>query len=362
MDKKLFTIGPVQMYPSTATVRAKGFPHFRTDEFSKVMLDNTAKLKNLLGLNDRGSLIYLACSGTGAMEATVENCVCSDEKVLVINGGGFGKRFCELLAFHGIKYDSVDLKWNEALTEAHLLAYENKGYSSLFVNVHETTTGQLYPLSLLHRFCERNGMMLIVDAISSFLADKFDMGLYGVDLCIISSQKGLCLSPGMAIVAMSERMTEKVMRYSCPKSFYFDYKDYLVNIPRGQTPYTPPVCVIFELQDMLSLIEATGGLEGRLSEVKTKCDYFRTRVRELGFQIPDMPLSNMLTPLDLTGVADAYEVIQLLKNKYGYYVNPCGGELATKVLRVSHIGNTTLEDLEDLVQKIQLCIESANNK
>ena len=156
---------------------------------------------------------------------------------------------------------------------------------------------------------------------------------------------------------MSGRMTEKVMTFSKPKSFYFDYKDYLVNIPRGQTPYTPPVCIIFELQDMLSLIDSTGGLEGRLSEVKTKCDYFRTRVRELGFQIPDMPLSNMLTPLDLTGVADAYEVIQMLKNKYGYYVNPCGGELANRVLRVSHIGNTTIEDLDDLIRKIQLCIE-----
>lgn len=345
------------MYPSTTIVRTKGFPHFRTDEFSQVMLENTAKLKQLLGLGEGGSLIYLASSGTGAMEATVENCFCQGEKNLVINGGGFGKRFCELLAFHGIEHDSIDLEWDEPLTEEHLSAYENKGYSSLLVNIHETTTGQLYPLALLHDFCERNGMFLIVDAISSFLADEFDMSRHGVDLCIVSSQKGLCLSPGMSMIAMSHRMTEKVLKFSRPKSFYFDYKDYLLNISRGQTPYTPPVCVVFELQDMLSLIEETGGLNARLSDVKQKCDHFRSKVKALGFRIPRMPLSNMLTPLDLAGVADAYKVIQLLKNKYGYYVNPCGGALEHRVLRVSHIGNTTLEDAEDLIQKIQLCIE-----
>ena len=29
----LFTCGPVQMYPSTATIRDKGFIHFRTKEY-----------------------------------------------------------------------------------------------------------------------------------------------------------------------------------------------------------------------------------------------------------------------------------------------------------------------------------------
>ena len=41
---KLFTIGPVEMYPSTQIVRAKGFPHFRTDEYSNVVKKTLKKL------------------------------------------------------------------------------------------------------------------------------------------------------------------------------------------------------------------------------------------------------------------------------------------------------------------------------
>ncbi len=34
---KLFTIGPVEMYPSTKIIRDNGFVHFRTDEFSNLV-------------------------------------------------------------------------------------------------------------------------------------------------------------------------------------------------------------------------------------------------------------------------------------------------------------------------------------
>ena len=58
------------------------------------------KLSDLLGNNKEHSLIYMAASGTAAMEAAVENCVTENDKVLVINGGAFGHRFCELLKYH----------------------------------------------------------------------------------------------------------------------------------------------------------------------------------------------------------------------------------------------------------------------
>lgn len=353
---KLFTIGPVEMYPSTSIVRAKGFPHFRTDEFSKVVNDVLAKLSTMLGLKNKNSLIYMACSGTGAMEATVENCMTQNDKALVINGGSFGHRFCELLEYHKIPYDSIDLRWNETLTEKHLEPYDNKGYTTLFVNLHETSTGQLYDIKMISEFTKRNNMILIVDAISTFLADPYDMEKYGIDLTIFSSQKGLCCSPGMALVSFSQRMIDKIKKNDKPCSLYFDFKDYLHNIPRGQTPYTPPVCVMFEIQDMLDIIEKEGGLNARLKNIENKCLYFRKRAKELGLKIPNYPLSNMLTPLVFDDI-DAYEVIQILKNKYKYYVNPCGGELASKLFRVSHIGNTSIKDIDDLLEKLMLSIE-----
>ena len=362
MKNKLFTIGPVEMYPSTRVVRDKGFVHFRTNEYSEIVKDCLKRLSTLLGNSVENSLIYLAASGTAAMEATVENCVFEDDKVLVINGGAFGHRFCELLEYHYKNFDSIDINWNEELREKHLKPYENKGYTMLFVNLHETFTGQLYNIQMLSDFCKRNNMMLVVDAISAFMADEYDMEKYGIDLTIISSQKGLCLSPGMSFVSFSQRMLDKVAKSGLTSSKYFDFKDYLINIPRGQTPYTPPVCVMYELQDMLNLIEIEGGKQVRLNYIKEKCDYFRKRVQELGLKIPNYPLSNMLTPVEFPDDINAYDIIQTLKDKFRIFVNPCGGDLATKLLRVSHIGNTTVEDIDYLLEKLLLAIDEVKNK
>ena len=60
----------------------------------------------------------------------------------------------------------------------------------------------------------------------------------------------------------------------------------------------------------------------------------------------------MLTPVYLEDV-NAYDVIQVLKDKYEIFVNPCGGKLADKIIRVSHIGNTTIKDIDNLIEKMQ---------
>lgn len=357
---KLFTIGPVQMYPSTATIRSVGFPHFRTKEFGNVVLQNLKTVAQYMGTKVENGMIYMASSGTGAMEAVVENCVTAEDKALVINGGAFGHRFCKLLKYHNQAFDSIDLKWDEALVQDHLNPYENCGYTVLFVNLHETTTGQLYNIKLLSDFAKRNNMMLIVDAISTFLADDYNMEKYGIDVTIISSQKGLCLSPGMSIVAFSAQMIDKIFKTNKPASAYFDFKDYLNNIPRGQTPYTPPVCIMYELQDMIKLIEQEGGWEARIKSVGQKAAYFRQRAAEMGFVIPKYPLSNLLTPLYFDKI-DAEKIILNLAARYGLYVNPCGGELAHKLLRVSHIGNTNLQDIDFLLEKIKLISEELKN-
>lgn len=357
---KLFTIGPVEMYPSTKAVRQNPFVYFRTNEFSTLVKDTLKRLSNLLGNDEEDSLIYISGSGTAAMEASVENCVSDKDKVLVINGGSFGKRFCELLEFHSKTYQSIDLAWNEALTKNHLQPYENKNFTILFVNLHETHTGQLYDAKMLSEFCQRNKMFFVIDAIGTFLADEYNMKKIGADLTIISSQKGLCLSPGMSLISFSKRMLDKIYAIALPASKYFDFKDYLINIKRGQTPYTPPVLVMYELQDMLNLIDKQGGLKQRLAEVKEKCEYFREKARNLGLIIPSYPLSNALTPIYFDDV-NAYEVIQTLKDKYRIFVNPCGGDLANKLLRVTHIGNTTLKDIDEMLEKLMLSIKEVKS-
>ena len=49
----------------------------------------------------------------------------------------------------------------------------------------------------------------MVDAISSFLIDHYDMDTYDVDATIISSQKGMCIAPGLSVVVLSDRIVRE---------------------------------------------------------------------------------------------------------------------------------------------------------
>ena len=80
---------------------------------------------------------------------------------------------------------------------------KNKGFTALLVNYHETSTGVLYDLKLLSEFCKQNNLFFIVDCISAFLADEFDMKKLGVDVMITGSQKALACPPGISIITLS---------------------------------------------------------------------------------------------------------------------------------------------------------------
>jgi len=354
---KHFIVGPVEMYPCTKNIYKDEHVYFRTNDFSQIVLDCLAKLSTLIGNKEKESLIYLTASGTGAMEAVVENCVNDNDKCLVINGGTFGKRFCELLKYHNKNYDSIDLSFGEALTKNHLEKYDNQGYTMLFVNLHETSVGQLYDIKLLNEFCKKNNMMLIVDAISTFLADDYNMQENGIDCTIVSSQKGLCLSAGLSFVSVSKRLKDKILNNVNSTTSYFNFKDYFKNIERGQTPYTPAVHIVYELKAILDYILKEGGKTRWLNIIEQKAIYFRKKAVEFGYNIPSTyPLSNMLTPLFFEDIK-ASDVVKILKDKYQIFINPCGGELADKLVRISHIGNTTLTDIDDLFAKMNMIVK-----
>ena len=146
------------------------------------------------------------------------------------------------------------------------------------------------------------------------------------------------------------------------KSSYFDFKDYLRNIERGQTPYTPAVFIMYELKAMLDYIDSIGGKDVLLNTIKSKCEHFRKLVEINGLKIPNAyQLSNMLTPIICEDVK-ASELVKYLRDNYALCVNPCGGALADKMFRVSHIGNTTISDFDELVEKIMLAKEAIKNK
>ena len=353
---RLFTVGPVEMFDEVKAVRAQAdsVPYFRTKEFSELMLETDELLRKFANAGDEAKTVFLTASGTAAMEATVMNCFTEKDRLLVIDGGSFGKRFVDICEIHRIPHDVVKVEYGETLDGEMLNQYEDKTYNGLLVNIDETSTGQLYDIKMLSEFCQRKGMYLVVDAISSFLCDEFDMAGNNVDVMIASSQKGACISPGLSMVVLSKRIiNERVMKCDI-RSLYFDFKDYFKNFERGQTPYTPAVGICIELSASLKMIERVG-LEKHLQHIADVAADFREKIKNLPVSLPSFPLSNAITPI-IFKEPIAYKVFEILKDKYDIFVNPTGGKLADYSLRIAHIGQTNKKDNDMLIEKMKAAI------
>ena len=171
------------------------------------------------------------------------------------------------------------------------------------------------------------------------------------DALIVSSQKALAIAPGIAMVLLSPQMLERVERIESG-SMYFDFKDHLKNGERGQTPFTPAVGIVYELQDRLHAIEEAGGIETEVARVYSLASDFRSRIKNLPVSTPPYRMSNALT-LMLFDRPVAQEVNARLVDEYGFVLNPCGGTLASVAARVAHIGDLTMQDNAALIEALE---------
>lgn len=351
-----FTVGPVQSSQEVLELGAQHVPYFRTPEFSRIMLENEQLMCRFAKAPEGSRAVFLTGSGTAAMEAAVMNVFTPADKVLLVNGGSFGQRFHELCTIHQIPFEEICLDTGKALTVEHLAAYENQGFTAFLVNIHETSTGVHYDGELIADFCRRNGLFLVVDAISSFLADDFYMEAWGVDVMITGSQKALACPPGISVLVLSPVAVKRI-EANTVRSLYFDLKDALKNGVRGQTPFTPAVGTLLQIHARLKAIEAAGGVEAETKKIADLAQDFRSRIQQLPLDICSESLSNAVTPL-MTRNCSAQDIFTILKDEYGIWVCPNGGAFKDKIFRVGHIGSLTKEEngvlinaLEDLVRR-----------
>lgn len=346
-----FTVGPVMSSETVRGIGAEQVPYFRTPEFSEIMLENERLVKLFIKAEKDARVVFITGSGTSSMEATVMDVLSPDDKVLVIDGGSFGHRFVQMLELHHIPHSIIKMEFGHNIKKEQLIEFEGKGYTAFLVNIDETSTGVLYDKKLISDFCRRNNMLFVVDAISSFLADDFDMADLGVDVVIAGSQKALACPPGISLIVLSKRAQECVEEHPM-KCMYLSLKEALKNGERGQTPWTPAVGILRQINARLREIESAGGVENETSKVATIATDFRKRIKDMPFEIVSESLSNCVTPLHPT-TTSAYNIFTVLKNEYNIWVCPNGGELQDKVFRVGHIGALTIEDNIKLVDALK---------
>lgn len=344
-----FTVGPVQSSDAVRAIGAEQVPYFRTSEFSNTMLENECLIKKFANATEDSKVVFMTCSGSGGMETAIMNCLTKKDKALVVNGGSFGQRFVELLTLHEIPFTEIKLEHGKALKLEHLAEFEGKGYTAFLMQKHETSTGVHYDINLVSDFCKRNGCFLIIDTISTFLCDPFDMAAIGAGVMITGSQKALACAPGIAVMILAPSALERIRKTKCCCQ-YFDLKLALKNMERGQTPWTPAVGILRQINVRLKEIDANGGAEAEIARCAGLAKYFRDKLVEnnLPFEIVSESLSNAVTPLHPT-TQSANEIFLKIKDEYGMWICPNGGDMKDTIFRVGHIGYLKKEDYDKLI-------------
>jgi aspartate aminotransferase-like enzyme len=135
------------------------------------------------------------------------------------------------------------------------------------------------------------------------------------------------------------------------RCMYLDLKSALKNGERGQTPFTPAVGTLLQIHARLKAIEQRGGVETETAKIAALAADFRSRIQDLPLTVCCEAMSNAVTPL-MTHNCSAYDVFTVLKDEYGIWVCPNGGEYKDRIFRVGHIGDLTVEDNKVLVDAL----------
>src|SRR6266581_4730611 len=113
--------------------------HHRTADFRALFSRVLADMKDFVGT--KNDVLVLACSGTGAMEASVSNLTSPADKVLVLTAGKFGERWRDLAKAYGCAVEVVSVAYGETFSLKEIGKKLAPDVRAVCVQATESSTG-----------------------------------------------------------------------------------------------------------------------------------------------------------------------------------------------------------------------------
>ena len=336
---------PGNIDESIMNLGAQPFIYMRTDAFSQINKESERILLDLIHCPDGRTIIYTG-SGTGAMSAVVENYCTTKKKAFVIDGGSFGHRWFQLCKYYGVPAVDYAVPFAKDLVYSDLEQAVAEELPDVFLcQHHETSSGQLFDLKEISRICHKYNVSLVVDVISTFLAEELNMDDLDIDICVTSTQKGLNIPPGLSVLFLSKRLANYEFNH---RGYYWDFDDNLNNLKRGQTPFSPATILYLQLHARLKQLQAEGGEYKNIEDVRHRALFFRELCKQYGWRVLAENPSYAITGFQTRDTGDR-KVFKGLIEKYDTYIMPGS---VPGFYRVSHMGLQTDEELELLAKHI----------
>lgn len=341
--------GPTEIEEDVRQAGARPMVYNRTPDFSRFLLELEFQLKEVF--RTKNDVYILSCSGTGAMECAVINFLSPGDEVVILSGGTFGYRWYEIASRYGIKANLITVAPGVSVDPDIIKEAITDETKAVFVTANETSTGVLIDLETIGEHVKKTKAILIVDAVSSLGADRLETDAWGCDVVITAGQKALSIPPGLAFITVSEKAWLLAHDSKIPK-YYFDLKDYKANMVRGQTPFTPPISLLYQLEARLGKI-VSQGLDNVIEKQKRKSLYLQARLKNIGFQVIGNRPSSGVVGIKFPDSIDAFCVVEALRKEYDIEITPSPGKDKSKIARIGLFGNLTIADIDNLIDALK---------
>jgi aspartate aminotransferase-like enzyme len=345
----MFVPGPVDVADEVLQAQTKPMIPHRSTQFEEIFHRTSDRMEEIFKTKYR--VFITPSTGTGLHEAAVRNFVNPGGKMLSLVNGAFGKRWYDVGKLNGKDADIYETQWNEPIRgEDVAKLIDGKKYQIVTVIHNETSTGLMNPVEEISKVIKEVSpeTILCVDTVSSMAGTKIEMDAWGVDYMLTSSQKCLALPPGIAFAAVSDRAMERAARVE-QRGWYFDFLRLEKHRTTNSMPTTAPISLFYALDVQLERILNQEGLENRWARhtAMAKASAEWAAKHGLSLYAPEGYRSQTVTTINNDLEYDFSGLNKFLIDN-GTRITNGYGSLKNRTFRIGHMGETTLEDCENL--------------
>lgn len=356
---KLFLPGPTDVDPAVLAAQSQPMIGHRSQECVDLVARIHPKLQQVFGTQSR--VFISTSSGTGLQEAAMRNCVA--KRVLVAVCGAFGDRWYQVAVDNGVPADRVEADWGMPNTPQQVADRLAEGdYDALAVVHNETSTGVQNPIAdIAERARQINpDIVILIDAVSSAGGVDIQTDAWDLDVVLSSSQKCFALPPGLAFAAVSDRALARAGQVE-HRGWYFDFLRFERYHERWMTPATPAISLLYALDVQLDRM-VSEGLENRYRRHQELADFTHSWAADrFALFAQEDARSRTVTTISNTHGIDVADMNRFL-DAHGMQLANGYGALKHKTFRIGHMGETTLEDLQELTQTLDSYLEKRVRK
>lgn len=347
----LLNPGPVTLTGRVRSALARGDWCHREPEFAALVREINAGIARVHpDLSGEYESAILTGSGTAAVEAMLASFAPDRRRTLVIANGVYGERMARMLAAHGKPHGVLPHAWTQAVDIGALerALERDPSISHVAVVHHETTTGRLNDLEAIGRACQAWGARLLVDAVSSFGAERIAGREWNVAAIAATANKCLHGVPGLSFALARQDLWARPPDRA--GSVYLDLHAYhRAQHGDGFSPFTQAVQVAFALGEALTEHAALGGWMARR-------DSYRRRAARVHAELDGLGVTTLLSPSEYSCILWSYRlpagmtyaVLHDALKKSGFVIYAGQGHLSPDVFRIAHMGDIRDEDLDRL--------------